>query len=246
VSLGGKAALVTGASSGIGAAVAVALGGRGARVALAARRVERIEEVAARVRAAGGEAAVMPADLRDEEAVRTVVAWTRERFGRLDALVNNAGLAIDAPLSGGVPAAWRHMWELNVHALAVATSEALRRFPPEGGHVVHISSMAGHRVPPGGGFYAATKFAVRALTEALRQELRAAGSPHRVSAISPGFVETEFMDVFHGGAEEARLRHHPYRYLDPEDVARAVLHVLEAPPHCEVHDVLLRPRDQPT
>jgi len=247
VDLRGKGALVTGASSGIGRAVAIALGSRGARVALAARRIERLEAVAAEVRAAGGEAAVMPCDLRDEAQVVTVVGWARDRWKRLDVLVNNAGLGLDAPLLSGDPSAWRHMWELNVHALAVGTREALLRFDPlDGGHVVHISSMSGHRITPGGGFYAATKFAVRALTEALRQELRAARSPHRVTAVSPGFVETEFMDVFHGSAEKAVADHNPYRYLDPEDVARSVLHVLEAPPHCEVHDVLMRPRDQPT
>jgi NADP-dependent 3-hydroxy acid dehydrogenase YdfG len=160
--------------------------------------------------------------------------------------VNNAGLGIDAPLVDGDPAGWRTMWEVNVHALAVATRAALARFDSQtGGHVVHISSMAGHRIPPGGGaFYSATKHAVRVLTEGLRRELRARNSRTRVSAISPGFVDTEFFDHYLGDPEAAREKLSEFPVLRPEDVARAVQYVLEAPDHVSIHDVLLRPTQQ--
>ncbi len=106
--------------------------------------------------------------------------------------------------------------------------------------------MSGHRIPGGGGVYAASKHAVRALTESLRQELRAASSDIRVTAISPGFVETEFAAVFHQSQEKARETYSRYKVLDAVDVARAVSWVLSAPPHMQVHDILLRPARQPT
>ncbi|GIW71087.1 MAG: oxidoreductase [Planctomycetota bacterium] len=249
--LRGRVGLITGASSGIGRATAVALGQRGMRLTLTARRRERLEEVAAAVERAGGQALVVPADARAEPELRAVFARSDARWGRLDVLVNAAGLGLPGGFLDPDPAAaaraWRAMWEVNVLALCVATSEALRRFDPvRGGHVVHIASMAAHRVPPGGGFYAATKHAVRALTEALRQELREANSPSRVTAISPGYVATEFFEVYYGEAERAHQILGRFRVLEPEDVARQVVHVLEQPPHVEIHDVLLRPTPQPT
>ena len=135
---------------------------------------------------------------------------------------------------------------LNVLALAVACREALGRFDRQkGGHIVNVSSMAGHRIPPGGGFYAATKFAVRAITECLRQEFRTLGSPSRVSEISPGFVSTEFHEVlYRGDAEKIAAGLPQYRVLDPGDVAASVVHILEAPDHVAIHDILLRSNEQ--
>jgi 17beta-estradiol 17-dehydrogenase / 3beta-hydroxysteroid 3-dehydrogenase len=162
-------------------------------------------------------------------------------------LVNNAGLGRAAPLSSAPTEAWREMLEVNVLGLCIATREAIRDMERRGvaGHVVHVSSMAGHRIPgPDGGVYAATKFAVRALTEALRVELRARQSPIRVTEISPGHVFTEFADVFRGqpGAQAeiaARMK-----ILEPRDVAEAILWAITRPPHVEVHDVLVRPTAQ--
>jgi NADP-dependent 3-hydroxy acid dehydrogenase YdfG len=250
VDLTGRVVVITGASSGIGAATAVLLARAGMRVTLTARRAERLQGVAEQVEAAGGEALVAPADLSDEGALRDVFAQTVERWGRLDALVNNAGLGLPAPFLTDEPeasaAAWHTMWQVNVHALCVATTEALSRFDAEtGGHVVHVSSMAGHRVPPGGGFYAATKFAVRGLTEALRKELREAGNPSRISAISPGMVDTEFFQVYSGDEAETAEGLAQHRVLASEDVAAQVLHVLSQPAHVEIHDVLMRPTPQP-
>jgi 17beta-estradiol 17-dehydrogenase / 3beta-hydroxysteroid 3-dehydrogenase len=245
--LAGKSAVVTGASSGIGAATARALATAGAAVTLGARRADRLEVLAGELRAAGAAVAVERTDMRREDDVCRLVGVARERFGGVDVLVNNAGLGRAAPLGSSPTEPWREMIEVNVLGLCIATREAIQDMERRGvaGHVVHVSSMAGHRIPgPDGGVYAATKFAVRALTEALRQELRARKSPIRVTAISPGYVETEFAAVFRGrpGADQelaARLR-----TLEPRDVAEAVVWVVTRPAHVEVHDVLLRPTEQ--
>lgn len=243
-----KVAIVTGASSGIGEAVAMALASRGARLTLTARRQARLEKVAERIRADGGEVLVVPADVRSEPELTGVFESSQVKWGRLDVLVNSAGLGRAASLHDGATEHWREMLEVNVLALSIATRDALRRFDPEGsGHIIHISSLSGHRVPPKGGFYPATKSAVRALTEALRLEMRERGSRHRVSSVSPGFVDTGFIEGYHhGDAEKARATRARCRFLDPADVARSVIHALEAPDHVAVHDVLVRCTEQPT
>jgi len=238
---------VTGASSGIGAATARALAAAGAALTVGARRAPRLEALAAELRSAGAAVAVQPTDMRREDDVCRLMALARERFGGVDMLVNNAGLGRAAPLSSSPTEPWREMLEVNVLGLCIATREAIRDMERRGvaGHVVHVSSMAGHRIPgPDGGVYAATKFAVRALTEALRQELRARKSPIRVTAISPGYVETEFAEVFRGRPGADRELASRLRTLEPRDVAEAVLWVVTRPEHVEVHDVLLRPTAQ--
>ncbi|HJQ83388.1 MAG TPA: SDR family NAD(P)-dependent oxidoreductase, partial [Candidatus Binatia bacterium] len=211
------------------------------------RRAERLETLAAEIRAAGGTALVRPTDMRVEDDVRRLVAAARERFGGIDVLVNNAGLGRVAPLSSSATEPWREMLEVNVLGLCIATREAIQDMERRGvaGHVVHVSSMAGHRVPGAdGGVYAATKFAVRALTEALRQELRARQSSIRVTAVSPGYVETEFAEGFTGRPGADRELASRLRVLDARDVAEAVLWVVTRPAHVQVHDVLLRPTAQ--
>jgi NADP-dependent 3-hydroxy acid dehydrogenase YdfG len=245
--LAGRSAVVTGASSGIGVEIARFLAGAGAAVTLGARRVDRLETLARELRDAGGRVAVQRADMRVEDDVRRLVDVARERFGGVDVLVNNAGLGRVAPLSSSPTEPWREMLEVNVLGLCVATREAIQDMERRrvAGHVVHVSSMAGHRIPGAdGGVYAASKFAVRALTEALRQELRARKSEIRVTAVSPGYVHTEFAAVFTGrpGADEELARR--VRVLEPRDVAEAVLWVVTRPPHVEVHDVLVRPTAQ--
>ena len=247
MNLEGCTAVVTGASSGIGEAIALELASRGVRLTLTARREDRLDDLGGRIAARGAEAPLLvAADLREAEGIGRIFEESRARWGGLDILVNNAGLGRKADFHDGSTEDWREMLEVNVLGLTVACREALASFDKgRGGHIVNVSSMAGHRIPPGGGFYAATKFAVRAITECLRRELRAMGSSSRVSEISPGFVTTEFHDVFYRGDEKKIAERLPdYRVLDPQDVAASVLHILEAPAHVAIHDVLIRSNEQ--
>jgi len=247
--LAGRTALVTGASSGIGTETARALAAAGAALVVSARRRDRLDALAAELEKAG--AAVLPvtADMRREDDIVRCFAAARDRFGGVDVLVNNAGLGRSAPISSAATELWREMLEVNVLGLAIATREAIRDMERRGraGHVVNVASMASHRVPgPESGMYSATKFAVRALTEGVRQELRARQSAIRVSLVSPGYVATEFADVFAGrpGALQALQARLNVKMLEGRDVAQAIVWVLTQPSHVEVHDVLVRPTEQ--
>ncbi len=245
--LHGRCVIVTGASSGIGMATARAFAAAGARLVLAARRADRLEALAAQLAATGGDAEAVPTDMRAEEDVCRLVARACERFGGVDVLVNNAGLGRAAPLWSGATAHWREMLEVNVLGLCIATREALRDMDRRGaaGHIVHVSSMAGHRIPgPDSAVYAATKFAVRALTEGLRRELRERRSPIRVSCVSPGYVDTEFSAVFSGSPDARAALRARLEVLAPDDVAAAILWAVTRPAHVEIHDVLVRPTAQ--
>lgn len=247
VSLHGRKALVTGASSGIGRAIALALAENGATVALLARREERLLEVSSEICEKGGIAFSVPVDLADTDLTRDAVHMAASSLDGLDILINAAGVGRQARLTDGDINDWKTMLDINVLALSVVTREALPYFPEEGGHIVNISSMSGHRVPGKGGFYAATKFAVRALTEGLRQELRAAGSLTRVSSVSPGFVDTELLDEYFGGSSDAaKYDAIGYPILKPEDIADLVIHQLTMPATAEVTDILVRPTAQAT
>jgi NADP-dependent 3-hydroxy acid dehydrogenase YdfG len=185
--------------------------------------------------------------MRSEEDVLRLVASARERFGGVDILVNNAGLGRNAPLGSAPTELWREMLEVNVLGLCIATREAIQDMERRGvaGHVVHVASMAAHRVPSAeSGLYAATKFAVRALTEGLRQELRARKSPIRVTEVSPGYVFTEFASVFSGVPGADAALNERVKSLEPGDVADAILWIVTRPPHVEVHDILVRPTAQ--
>lgn len=243
----GRVALVTGASSGIGRATARALARHGLRVALCARRTGALDDLSSELEK-DTEVLWQAADVRREEDILHLFGGIRERWGGVDVLINNAGLGLHAPLVDGETDAWREMLELNLLGLCICTREAVRDMRARGddGHVIHVSSMAAHRVPTGAGVYAATKFGVRALTEGLRQELRELESPIRVSAVSPGYVETEFAERYFGSAEAAERLYGRLRVLRAEDVADAIVWLLSRPPHVQVHDILMRPLEQPS
>lgn len=233
--LSGKTAVVTGASSGIGRAVASTLRDEGATVFGLCRKIGKLPE------------GVTPisCDLRDPERIAHAFDIFDAAAAGLDILVNNSGIAYLARITDGDPADWDEMWEVNVRGTALCIQQALKRFPEAGGRIVNIASLSGHRVPPTGGFYAPTKFAVKALTDALRNEFKIDGAPHHVSTISPGFVDTPLVETYFRGRERAFQRmKSTMRMLDPEDIARAVLHVVTAPPHAEVGDIVIRSTDQ--
>ncbi len=226
-----KSALITGASSGIGRAIAVALVREGFEVTGLCRSVQDLPEGVAPLRC----------DLLQVGEIEAAFAG----LASLDILVNSAGLAYLARLSDGDPAQWEEMWRVNVHALALCSRLALPLFPESGGHILNLSSMSGHRVPPTGGFYAATKFAVRAVSEALRSELKATGNRTRVSCLSPGFVDTPLLGkYFDGREEELAQTRSTMQMLTPETIAETALHLLKAPAGVEINDVLMRSNQQ--
>lgn len=226
-----KTALVTGASSGIGKAIASALLKEGMSVIGLCRSVDQLPD------------GVKPlaCDLRDESAIRSAF----ENLEKLDILVNSAGLAYLSRICDGNPSDWDEMWRVNVHALGLCSQLSLALFPEGGGHILNLSSMSGHRVPPTGGFYASTKFAVRAVSEALRAELKNTGNKTRISCLSPGFVDTPLLDKYFAGREDqlAETRAN-IDMLTPEAIADAALHILTSPASVEINDVLLRSADQ--
>lgn len=225
--------------------MAVALLRAGMKVVGCARRLEALETLAEE--AGGGECLALRCDLRNESEILAMFEQIRERWGGVDVLVNNAGLGHEAPLLSGATDKWRETLELNVLALAVCTREAVNdmRERDVRGHVLHISSMSAHRVPAGAAMYSASKYAVRAMTEGLRAELRAIDSEIRVTAVSPGFVETEFAATMLDSEERAREVYSRYPVLQADDIARAVVYALEQPAHVQVHDILMRPTRQP-
>ncbi|MBD0336743.1 MAG: SDR family NAD(P)-dependent oxidoreductase [Cyanobacteria bacterium Co-bin13] len=241
-----RVAMITGASSGIGRAIAQRLSQLGYRLALCARRQDRLLSLQQELQADGPEVLIQSVDLRQEADILAFFQAVRERWGGVDVLINNAGLGHKQSLMTGNTEDWREMLEVNVLALCICTREATHdmRAKDGQGHILHISSMSGHRVPGGSGMYSATKFAVRSLTEGLRQELRAEGLDIRVSSVSPGFVETEFAEKYHQSFEKAQDLYSKYPVLQPEDVADAVAYILSQPEHVQVHDLLVRPTRQ--
>lgn len=242
----GEVAVVTGASSGIGAAVAHSLAELGMRVIVLARRLDRLERVCDEINQGEKRAYPVQIDLRDTGAIERLFPQLLKEYGPVRALINNAGLGHASPLTSGLTENWRETLEVNVLAPSVCTREAVKHMRAHGdwGQVVHISSMAAHRVPQGSGMYSASKFALRSLTEGLRRELRELGSAIRIGSISPGFVETEFAAHFHRSAEKAAEIYGQYQVLSSEDVANSLIYLLTQPAHVQVHDLLIRPTAQ--
>ena len=233
-----KTALITGASSGIGAACAKALANNGAKVVLTGRNQTSLEQLSEEI---GGRYMVADISQNDE-----VIKLFDEIGESIDILVNNAGIAPKASIIEGKIESFEDLLRVNVLAVVHCCQLAIKKFNPStGGQIINISSMSGHRVPPSGGFYAATKFAVRAITEALRYELKIQKNKTRVSMISPGFVDTPLLDNYFKGSEEklSELRQR-LEMLKPEDVANSLIHILESPKHVEIGDIMMRPRDQ--
>jgi len=230
-SLEGKTLLVTGASSGIGQALCELLIERGANVLGVTRRPSVLPEFVSPV----------VADLTQRDQISSIF----QGLGKIDGLVNCAGVAYLSRITDGTPADWEEMWRVNVMALALCCQLSLKHFPADGGRIVNVSSMSGHRVPPTGGFYAPTKFAVRAITDALRAELKAIRSPIQVACVSPGFVDTPLLEQYFRGREHTLVKtKEAMKMLDAKDVAWAILTVLEAPAHVEVGDILMRSAEQ--
>ena len=238
-------AIVTGASSGIGLAIARRLAADGYDLAICARREDKLAAAADLLRRQDINVLSQTVDLRDEAQILDFFAAVKAKWGQLDVLVNNAGLGHKESLMAGETAAWREMLEVNVLALCICTREAISLMQPaNSGHILHVSSMSGHRVPAITGVYSASKFAVRSLTETLRRELREAQSNIRISSVSPGIVETEFAEKYHQSTEQAEKTYSQFPVLQAVDIANAVAYALSQPEHVEVNDILIRPTHQ--
>jgi NADP-dependent 3-hydroxy acid dehydrogenase YdfG len=243
--LAGKVALVTGASSGIGEATALALAEAGAAVAIGARRRDRLDALAGKLTDDGARVLTLDLDVTDEQACRRAVARTREELGGLDVLVNNAGVMLLGTIVGADPEDWRRMVSTNVLGLMYMTHAAIDGMVEQGsGDVVNISSVAGRTARKGAGVYNASKWAVNAFSESLRQEVTGRGV--RISLVEPGAVATELSShITQAEAREAsRKNAESMRTLQSEDIARAILYVVTQPPHVAVNEVLVRPTDQ--
>lgn len=239
----GKVVAITGASAGIGEAIALHLAGRGARLVLGARRAGRLAALAGRITDQGGEAAWQPADVRRREDLAALVGLATERFGRLDVLVSNAGLGTTGPLDELAVQAWEDLIDTNLKGVLYGIAAALPTFRAQGsGHFVNIISTAGLRIVPGQVVYAAVKNAVRTVTEGLRQE---AGPGLRVTGISPGFVNTDFAAGMTDPVQrEQTLRLRDQIAIPADAIARAVAFAIEQPDTVDVGDMVIRPTAQ--
>jgi NADP-dependent 3-hydroxy acid dehydrogenase YdfG len=246
MNLNGKVVFITGASSGIGAATALAFAAQGVRLLLAARRPAKLAEVASLALERGAAAVhCISLDVRDRNAVQAAIDTLPPEWTRIDILVNNAGLSRGLEkLYEGAIEDWEEMIDTNVKGLLYVSRAVVPGMVERGGgHVVNLGSTAGELTYPNGAVYCATKAAERAINDGLRQDLL--GTPVRVTTVDPGMVETEFSTVrFHGDAERASSVYKGIQPLTPEDVADAILWAVTRPLHVNVARVLLTPVQQ--
>src|SRR5271155_5966375 len=244
IDLSNQVVAVTGASSGIGEATALACARAGAAVALAARRADRIQALAELIVADGGRAIAVPSDVGEESQARAFVEQAHSELGRLDVLVNNAGVMLLGPIENAPTEEWRRMVHANVFGVLYCTHAALALMREQGsGHIVNVSSVAGRVARAGSGVYNLTKFGVGAFSESLRQE--AVGLGIRVTLVEPGAVATELVghnrpEVIAGLAQSFG----GVTPMDAEDIANAIVYAIGQPANVSVNEVLIRPSGQ--
>ena len=245
--LKGKVVIVTGASSGIGEATALKLAENGARVALVARRKDRLDALAGKIAKTKGEALVIEADVTDKEICQKVVDQVTGKWGGIDILVNNAGVMLLGPTAQAPLEEWEQMVRLNLLGLMYMTYAAMPVMRKEkSGHLVNISSVAGRTATAGSAVYNATKWGVNAFTEAFRQEIVAEGSKIRTTLIEPGAVATEL--ISHNREEVMETISKRLggitKKLESQDIANAIFYALSQPAHVNVNEILIRPTEQ--
>ncbi|MEV4582806.1 SDR family NAD(P)-dependent oxidoreductase [Nonomuraea jabiensis] len=248
--LNGTVALITGASSGIGAATGLALAAQGAAVALVARRADRLEELAGKIRGQGGTALTLVADVSDEQQAKEVVERAATELGRLDTLVNNAGVMLLGPAADAPLEEWQRMVQVNVLGVLYCAHAALPHLvraaadgPRQVADLVNISSVAGRVARSGSGVYNLTKHGVGAFSESLRQEF--AGRHVRVSLVEPGAVETELAGHNRPQIrEQIQQRFASVERMQAEDIADAISYIVTRPRHVAINELLIRPTEQ--
>jgi NADP-dependent 3-hydroxy acid dehydrogenase YdfG len=239
----GKVVAITGASSGIGEATALLLASRGAKLALGARRLDRLESLASRIVASGGEAVLLRTDVRRRDDLAALVNLALERFDKIDVLVNNAGIGPISLLDDLRVEEWEEMIDVNIKGVLYGIAAALPVFRTQGfGHFVNTASTAGLITRPTMAVYSGTKFAVRAISEGLRQE---AGDKLRVTIITPGFVRTDFIETVNNPVVKAQLEEARDKFAIPPDaIARAIAFAVEQPAEVDVGEIIVRPTAQ--
>jgi NADP-dependent 3-hydroxy acid dehydrogenase YdfG len=240
--LAGRVALVTGASAGIGEAAAVALAAAGATVAAVARREDRLKTLVQKIEAAGGKAIALPGDVASEAVAKGAVAQALQRLGRLDILVNSAGLIQSGGVENSDTAVWRQLLEVNLLASLYTSQAAITAMRAQGGgDIINISSTAGRRASGAFPAYSASKFGLTAMNEAMRQEVGRYGI--RVCIIEPGATTTEVAEGIADPAVRSAMRQHISKdgALLPQDVAAAIIFVLSLPPRANVSQLMIRP-----
>lgn len=238
-----KVIAITGASSGIGRATALALAARGATVVLGARRSDRVEQLAGEIRERGGRAVALATDVRRRDDLIRMVDTAVTEFGQLDVLVNNAGIGPISPLDDLRVDEWDDMIDVNLRGVLHGIAAALPVFRRQGcGHLVTVASTAAYRTVPGQAVYSATKTAVRTVCEGLRQEV---GDTIRVTVVSPGFVHTDFVNaVADPDARAALLASRDAMALDPAAIADAIAYAVTQPDQVDVNEIVVRPTAQ--
>ena len=239
-----KVVIITGASSGIGEATARSLAQQGAKVVLGARRTERLEALVADIRAQGGVAEYCAVDVRQQAQVQALVDFAREKFGRVDVIINNAGVMPLSVMEELKVDEWERMIDVNIKGVLYGIAAGLPLMKRQGfGHFINISSIGGHAVYPTAAVYCATKYAVRAISEGLRQEQL--GGDIRVTIISPGVVESELADSISDPAARDAMRAFRQIALTPDAIARAVCYAISQPADVDVSEIIIRPTKSP-
>jgi 3-hydroxy acid dehydrogenase / malonic semialdehyde reductase len=245
LSLQNKIILITGASSGIGAACAKVFADAGARLILASRRIEKLQQLATTLQLTSQTSYLVQLDVRDRIAVESAISTLPSQWSNIDILINNAGLSrgLDK-LHEGNYSDWEEMIDTNIKGLLYLTRYVVPGMVQRGnGHIVNIGSIAGHQTYPGGNVYCGTKAAVKAISEGLKQDLL--GTPIRVTSVDPGMVETEFSQVrFHGDTQRAEKVYQGITPLTADDIADTIFFCATRPKHVNINEVILMPVDQ--
>ena len=233
-----KVILITGASSGIGAGIARELAAAGAKVVLGARRIERLEALAAELTGAGGAVLVHPLDVTDRESVNAFANAARQAWGRVDVIVNNAGVMPLSLMASMKVEEWERMVDVNIKGVLYGIAAVLPEMTVRGsGHIINIASIGALSVSPTAAVYCATKYAVRAISEGLRQE----HSALRVTCIHPGVVESELADTITDPVAAEAMKTYRAIALKPDAIARAVRFAIEQPNDVDVNEIVVRP-----
>ncbi|KPW83376.1 NADP-dependent 3-hydroxy acid dehydrogenase YdfG [Pseudomonas congelans] len=234
----GKVVLITGASSGIGEAAARLIAAKGAQVVLGARRIERLETLAADIEAQGGSARFRALDVTDALDMQAFADFAKHAFGKIDVIINNAGVMPLSPLAALKIAEWNQMLDVNVRGVLHGIAAVLPSMQAQGhGQVINISSIGGLAVSPTAAVYCATKFAVRAISDGLRQET----DKIRVTVICPGVVESELADSISDQTARDAMKAFRKVALEPDAIARALVYAIEQPDGVDVSEIVVRP-----